>query len=182
MDVLAKSKLLYFIIIFLCLFSFVFGAEEKKDVKYFNAPVKFFEFGKGCEECEEDTAIQKAGEEKEIETAEYQLYVFISLEDKENNKQAIGELKQFLTRHPEVVVRGYLVDRVQNLKEGALKNTFLFDDTFPFEFDPAMKKAIEMKVRQVPLVIFKNKNKELLRTTGNFFDGLNNALFDKNNR
>ena len=181
MAVLEKSKLLYFIIIFFCLFSFVFGAEEKKDVKYFNAPVKFFEFGKGCEECEEDTTIQKEKEE-EIEKAEYQLYVFVSLEDGEKNKQVIGELKQFLTRHPEVIARGYLVDRVQNLKEGALKNTFLFDDTFPFEFDPAMKKAIEMKVRQVPLVIFKNKNKELLRTTGNFFDGLNNALFDKINR
>ncbi len=176
MALLEKNYLLYFLVFLLFGGSFLFGAEEKKDVKYFDKPVKFFEFGKGCEECEEDTTIQKEGEEKEIETAEYQLYVFVSLEDGEKNKQVIGELKQFLTRHQEVVVRGYLLDRVQNLKELALKNTFLFDDSFPFEFDPAMKKAIEMKVKQVPMVVFKNKKKELLRTTGNFFDGLNNAV------
>lgn len=158
-------------------------ADGKKDIKYFDKPVKFFEFGGGCgENCDEDTTIQKDkkdSQEKEIETAEYQLYVFVSMEDGEKNKQVVGEVKQFLTRHPEVVARGYLIDKVQNLKERALKNIFLFDDTFIFEFDPSMKKAIEMKARQVPLVVFKNKDRELLRTTGNFFDGLNNALFDK---
>jgi|GEM_PF-6978388 len=184
MALLEKNYLLYFII-FCCACSVYADGTKDKDMKYFDKPVKFFEFGKGCDDCDEDTTTIQKGEkdadaqEKEIEIAEYQLYVFVSMEDGENNKQVIGEVKQFLTRHPEIVARGYLIDRVQNLKEGALKNTFLFDNTFTFEFDPSMKKAIEMKVKQVPLVVFKNKDRELLRTTGNFFDGLNNALFDK---
>lgn len=179
MALLAKSNLLCLLITCsVSIFVYAGTKEEKKDVKYFNTPVKFFEFGKGCEECGEDTTIQKAENEKPIETADYQLYVFISLaeETEETNKQVIQETKQFLNRHPEVVARGYLLDRMENIKNLALKNHSLFDDTLTFEFDPQMRKAIEKKVNQVPLVVLQQKNKELLRATGHIFDKLNEAI------
>jgi hypothetical protein len=168
MAVLEKNYLLYFLILSFLLLA----GPQKEELKFFDKSVKFFDFGAGCEECEEETQSEKPLPLSK--QAQYEIILFISLsEPTEKNKKVIEEIKSFTNRNPEFQPRGYIIDKVENFKELALKNYQLFDNTFEFEFDPMMKEAIERNIKYVPTCLVLDKNgKEKARITSNFFEGL----------
>jgi len=160
---------------FLILSTSILAGPQKEELKFFDKSVQFFDFGSGCDDCEEETQSEKllTLSQKRAQ-AQYEIILFISLsEPTEKNKKVIEEIKSFTNRNPEFQARGYLIDKVENFKELALKNYQLFDNTFEFEFDPMMKEAIERNIKYVPTcLVLDKKGKEKARITGNFFDGL----------
>lgn len=164
MAILAKNYLLCLLMVSVC-----FG----EGVKYFDKRIQFFDFGQGCEECDEETNIIDTNKKtKENKQKQYQILVFISLKDGAKNKKVIQEVKQFLNRNSEFEARGFLIDKIENFKQLALENYELFDNTFEFEFDPLMEEAIKRKVNYVPMVIVLEKNKEIKRIVDNFYNSL----------
>jgi len=152
-------------------------AQEKKDeLKFFKDKVEFFNFGQGCEECEEETEPQKTiSTNKPATPKSYKILLFLSLEDGEKNKKVVQEIRQFVQRNQEFEVEGYLIDRIKNFKELALQNSELFDNTFTFNFEPNMETAIKMRIKQVPFVIVQDTSgKEITRFGENFWDNLVN--------
>mgnify|MGYP001027964251 CR=1 FL=1 len=136
MAVLEKNYLLYFLIS--CFI--VFAQVEKQDLKFFDKSVKFFDFGEGCQECEEETQPTKPTSQTKPVSTKYQIILFISLQDDlTTNKKVVNEIKRFVNMNPEFEVKGYLIDKIENFKDLAFKNYELFDNTFEFDFDPLLR-------------------------------------------
>jgi hypothetical protein len=145
--------------------NFLFGQEKK----FFNKPVKFFgeyQTNEGCHGCEEtaDTDINKNAQSKEEPEKDIKLFVFIAPESS-LSADAVWQAKTFGRIHPEVEVKGIIISPIEGLKEALLKNTSIFDKTFPFDYQPGLDIAQEYKITEVPSYVFVNKNK-IIKVSG----------------
>ncbi len=155
----------------LCFFCFIVSGTCFAGDQFFNNPIRFFgsyKTNQGCHGCKEvlNIPIHKHGnmQGKKEQGDNIKLFVFV-MPGKRLSAEAVRTAKTFQILHPEVAVRGIIIEKLQGWINTLLNNKYLFDRTFPFYYEPGLNTAIEFHITRIPTFVFVYKDK-IIKVSG----------------